>query len=114
LKDRPDDPAFRRRKGGGVQVDPTELSNEELNRLTRRYTINIVHLLAPNRNIPAPDMGTNSQTSAWMMDSYGQIHGHSPACVTGKPVEIGGSLGREADTGRGVSYLISQAQTTWV
>ena len=94
---------------GGVQVDPTELSNEELNRLTRRYTINIVHLLAPNRDIPAPDMGTNSQTMAWMMDAYGQIHGHSPACVTGKPVEIGGSLGREAATGRGVSYLISQA-----
>ena len=93
---------------GGVQVDPTELSNEELNRLTRRYTINIVHLLAPNRDIPAPDMGTNSQTMAWMMDAYGQIHGHSPACVTGKPVEIGGSLGREAATGRGVSYLISQ------
>ena len=94
---------------GGVQVDPTKLSNEELNRLTRRYTINIVHLLAPNRDIPAPDMGTNSQTMAWMMDAYGQIHGHSPACVTGKPVEIGGSLGREAATGRGVSYLISQA-----
>ena len=94
---------------GGVQVDPTELSNEELNRLTRRYTINIVHLLAPNRDIPAPDMGTNSQTMAWMMDAYDQIHGHSPACVTGKPVEIGGSLGREAATGRGVSYLISQA-----
>ena len=94
---------------GGVQVDPTELSNEELNRLTRRYTINIVHLLAPNRDIPAPDMGTNAQTMAWMMDAYGQIHGHSPACVTGKPVEIGGSLGREAATGRGVSYLISQA-----
>ena len=94
---------------GGVQVDPTELSNEELNRLTRRYTINIVHLLAPNRDIPAPDMGTNSQTMAWMMDAYGQIHGHSPACVTGKPVEIGGSLGREAATGQGVSYLISQA-----
>ena len=99
---------------GGVQVDPTELSNEELNRLTRRYTINIVHLLAPNRDIPAPDMGTNSQTMAWMMDAYGQIHGHSPACVTGKPVEIGGSLGREAATGRGVSYLISQAANDMV
>jgi glutamate dehydrogenase (NAD(P)+) len=94
---------------GGVQVDPTELSNEELNRLTRRYTINIVHLLAPNRDIPAPDMGTNAQTMAWMMDAYGQLHGHSPACVTGKPVEIGGSLGRDAATGRGVSYLINQA-----
>ncbi|MBQ11903.1 MAG: glutamate dehydrogenase [Planctomyces sp.] len=94
---------------GGVQVDPTELSTEELNRLTRRYTINIEHLMAPNRDIPAPDMGTNAQTMAWMMDTYGQLHGHSPACVTGKPVEIGGSLGRDAATGRGVSYLISQA-----
>jgi len=94
---------------GGVQVDPTELSTPELNRLTRRYTINIVHLLAPNRDIPAPDMGTNAQTMAWMMDAYGQLHGHSPACVTGKPVEIGGSLGRDAATGRGVSYLINQA-----
>jgi len=94
---------------GGVQVDPTELSTPELNRLTRRYTTNIVHLLAPNRDIPAPDMGTNAQTMAWMMDAYGQIHGHSPACVTGKPVEIGGSLGRDSATGRGVSFLISQA-----
>jgi glutamate dehydrogenase (NAD(P)+) len=94
---------------GGVQVDPTKLSTPELNRLTRRYTINIVHLLAPNRDIPAPDMGTNAQTMAWMMDAYGQLHGHSPACVTGKPVEIGGSLGRDAATGRGVSYLINQA-----
>ena len=94
---------------GGVQVDPHELSVEELNRLTRRYTLNIEHLLAPNRDIPAPDLGTNAQTMAWMMDAYGQLHGHSPACVTGKPVEIGGSLGRDAATGRGVAYLTSQA-----
>ena len=92
---------------GGVQVDPNQLSMAELNRLTRRYTLNIEHLLAPNRDIPAPDMGTNAQTMAWMMDAYGQLHGHSPAIVTGKPVELGGSLGREAATGRGVAYLLS-------
>ena len=87
---------------GSVQCDPSLLSDGELNRLTRRYTINIEHLLAPNRDIPAPDLGTNAQTMAWMMDAYGQLHGHSPAIVTGKPVEMGGSLGREAATGRGV------------
>ena len=92
---------------GGVQVAPNQLSTAELNRLTRRYTLNIEHLLAPNRDIPAPDMGTNAQTMAWMMDAYGQLHGHSPAIVTGKPVELGGSLGREAATGRGVVYLLS-------
>ena len=93
---------------GGVQVDPSSLSVPELNRLTRRYTLNIEHLLAPNRDIPAPDMGTNAQTMAWMMDAYGQLHGHSPAIVTGKPVELGGSLGRESATGRGVSYILGE------
>jgi len=94
---------------GGVQVDPGLLSQSELNRLTRRYTQNIEHLLGPNRDIPAPDMGTNAQTMAWMMDAYGQLHGHSPAAVTGKPVEMGGSLGRESATGRGVAYLLQEA-----
>ena len=94
---------------GGVQVDPGQLSQSELNRLTRRYTQNIGHLIAPNRDIPAPDMGTNAQTMAWMMDAYGQMHGHSPAIVTGKPVEMGGSLGREAATGRGVAFLLQEA-----
>lgn len=94
---------------GGVQCNPNELSMDELNRLTRRYTINIEHLLAPNRDIPAPDLGTNSQTMAWMMDAYGQLHGHTPAIVTGKPVELGGSLGRESATGRGVVYLLKEA-----
>ena len=93
---------------GGVQCDPGRLSVGELNRLTRRYTLNIEHLLAPNRDIPAPDMGTNSQTMAWMMDAYGQLHGHSPAIVTGKPVELGGSLGRESATGRGVAYILQE------
>ncbi|PKB71638.1 MAG: glutamate dehydrogenase [SAR202 cluster bacterium Io17-Chloro-G6] len=94
---------------GGVQVDPGQLSQGELNRLTRRYTLSIEHLIAPNRDIPAPDMGTNAQTMAWMMDAYGQLHGHSPAIVTGKPVEMGGSLGREAATGRGVAILLQEA-----
>ena len=94
---------------GGIQVSPESLSQEELNRLTRRYTINIEHLIGPYRDIPAPDLGTNSQTMAWMMDAYGQLHGHSPAVVTGKPVQIRGSLGREAATGRGVSYLAIEA-----
>ena len=91
---------------GGVQVDPGQLSLTELNRLTRRYILNIEHLIGPNRDIPAPDMGTNAQTMAWMMDAYGQLHGHSPAIVTGKPVEMGGSYGRDSATGRGVAYLL--------
>ena len=94
---------------GGIQVSPENLSQEELNRLTRRYTINIEHLIGPYRDIPAPDLGTNAQTMAWMMDAYGQLHGHSPAVVTGKPVQLRGSLGREAATGRGVSYLAVEA-----
>ena len=59
---------------GGVQCDPGKLSKSELNRLTRRYTLNIEHLLGPNRDIPAPDLGTNAQTMTWMMDAYGQLH----------------------------------------
>ena len=93
---------------GGVQCDPNALSLDELNRLTRRYTTGIEHLIAPHRDIPAPDMGTNAQTMAWMMDAYGLLHGHSPAIVTGKPVELGGSLGREAATGRGVVILLQE------
>ena len=93
---------------GGIQVDPRQLSENELNRLTRRYTRNINHLIAPNRDIPAPDLGTTSQTMAWMMDAYGQMNGHSPAIVTGKPVELGGSLGRESATGRGIAYVLQE------
>ena len=94
---------------GGVQVDPGLLSQTELNRLTRRYLLNIEHLIGPRRDIPAPDMGTNAQTMAWMMDAYGQLHGHTPAIVTGKPVEMGGSLGREAATGHGVAIILQEA-----
>ena len=93
---------------GGVQCDPNALSEDELNRLTRRYTTGIEHIIAPHRDIPAQDMGTNAQTMAWIMDAYGLLHGHSPAVVTGKPVELGGSLGREAATGRGVVILLQE------
>ncbi len=93
---------------GGVQCDPTELSANELNHLTRRYIQNISHLLGINRDIPAPDMGTNAQTMAWMMDAYGQINGHTPGIVTGKPVELGGSVGRESATGRGVFFVLRE------
>jgi len=84
------------------------MSEGELNRLTRRYTMNIEHLLAVNRDIPAPDLGTNSQTMAWMMDAYSQIHGYTPGIVTGKPVELGGSAGRDAATGRGAVYILKE------
>ena len=91
---------------GGVQCDPTTLSEGELNRLTRRYTINIEHFLGVNRDIPAPDLGTNAQVMAWMMDAYSQIHGLTPGIVTGKPVELGGSEGRDSGTGRGVTHVL--------
>ncbi len=94
---------------GGVQCDPLSLSTGELNRLTRRYTTNIEHLIAVNRDIPAPDLGTNAQTMAWMMDAYGQLHGYTPGIVTGKPVELGGSVGREQATGRGVVFVLRSA-----
>ena len=91
---------------GSVKCDPTTLSEGELNRLTRRYTQSIEHFLGVNRDIPAPDLGTNAQVMAWMMDAYSQIHGLTPAIVTGKPVELGGSVGRDSATGRGVTYVI--------
>ena len=87
---------------GGVQCDPREMSSDEIQRLTRRFTSMISYIIGVNRDIPAPDMGTNAQTMAWMMDAYGQKNGHTPGIVTGKPVEMGGSPGREEATGRGV------------
>ncbi len=94
---------------GGVACDPRSMSEGELNRMTRRYVTNIEHILGVNRDIPAPDVGTNPQTMAWMMDAYSLIHGYTPGIVTGKPVEFGGSLGREASTGRGAVYVLSEA-----
>jgi glutamate dehydrogenase (NAD(P)+) len=87
---------------GGVQCEPGVLSGNELQRLTRRFTTMISYIIGVRRDIPAPDMGTNAQTMAWMMDAYGQKYGYEPAIVTGKPVELGGSPGREEATGRGV------------
>ena len=93
---------------GGVQCDPLQLSTTELNRITRRYTQNISHILGVNRDIPAPDLGTNAQTMAWMMDAYGQTYGYTPGIVTGIPVQLGGSVGRESATGLGVFLLLEQ------
>jgi len=93
---------------GGVQCDPGSLTVEELRQLTRRYIQQIAHLIGVNRDIAAPDLGTNAQTMAWMMDAYGQIYGHSPAIVTGKPIELGGSVGRDAAPGRGAVFCLAE------
>lgn len=94
---------------GGVQCDPSKLSLRELQTLTRRFTRAIAPVLGPDRDIPAPDVGTNAQTMAWMMSAYAEDHGYSPGVVTGKPVELGGSLGREEATGRGVALVLGAA-----
>lgn len=94
---------------GGVEVDPTELDEGELEQLTRRFTLAISYILGANRDVPAPDVNTNAQTMAWIMDAFGSRHGHTPAIVTGKPIELGGSLGRDSATGRGVVNVISEA-----
>ncbi len=92
---------------GGVQVDPTGMSQGELQRLTRRFTNGIHHVLGIYRDIPAPDMNTNAQTMAWMMDAFSATHGYSPAIVTGKPLDLGGAPGRDAATGRGCTYVLA-------
>jgi glutamate dehydrogenase (NAD(P)+) len=92
---------------GGVCVDPTKLSRKELEKLTRRYTAEIINVIGPDIDIPAPDINTNSQIMAWMMDVYSMQKGRSvPGVVTGKPIEIGGSVGRESATGMGLFYII--------
>ena len=91
---------------GGVQCDPKLMSVREKERLTRRFTQTISYILGVNRDIPAPDVNTDAQTMAWMMDAYSSRYGYTPAIVTGKPVELGGSFGREAATGRGVVYCL--------
>ena len=91
---------------GGVVVDPKELSRDELERLTRRFAAEIGPLIGPNRDIPAPDLGTDEQIMAWIMDTFSMNAGHSvPGVVTGKPVSIGGSQGRSEATSRGVMYV---------
>jgi glutamate dehydrogenase (NAD(P)+) len=95
---------------GGIRIEPTKYSRLELQRLTRRYTSELVSFIGPQQDIPAPDMGTNAQTMAWLMDTYSQAKGYAiPGVVTGKPIEIGGSLGRVEATGRGVAYTVIEA-----
>lgn len=88
---------------GGVTVDPNTLSDGELQRLTRRFTSMIAPIIGPDKDIPAPDVGTNAEVMGWIMDTYSMLNGHlMPAVVTGKPIELGGSQGRGEATGRGV------------
>ncbi len=95
---------------GGIRVDPAQLSRAEHQALTRRFTMEIISMIGPEQDIPAPDVGTDGQHMAWMMDTYSMAKGYAvPGVVTGKPVEIGGSLGRPESTGRGVVYVIEHA-----
>jgi len=95
---------------GGVRIDPTVLTSHELQRLTRRYTTEIMDMIGPDKDIPAPDMGTNERVMSWLMDTYSQNKGYTvPTVVTGKPVVLGGSLGRKEATGRGLVYLVEAA-----
>ena len=95
---------------GGIRVDPNELSRQEAQALTRRYTTEINMIIGPDKDVPAPDVGTDAQTMAWIMDTFSQERGFAiPGVVTGKPIEIGGSLGRAESTGRGVVYTIQHA-----
>lgn len=95
---------------GGVRIDPTGLTSHELQRLTRRFATEISPIIGPDKDIPAPDMGTNERVMAWIMDTYSQEKGYTvPAVVTGKPVVLGGARGRNEATGRGVVYLIQEA-----
>ena len=88
---------------GGIGVDPFEYSKTELERMSRRFFRAIDPIIGVNVDIPAPDVNTNAQVMSWFMDEYSQLHGYSPAIVTGKPLELGGSAGREAATGKGTA-----------
>jgi glutamate dehydrogenase (NAD(P)+) len=90
---------------GGVTVDSTKLSSLEKEEVIRRWTRTLINVLGPNRDIPAPDLGTDAQTMAWLMDEFHRLEGFQPACVTGKPVGLFGAPGREEATGRGVAQI---------
>jgi glutamate dehydrogenase (NAD(P)+) len=95
---------------GGVVCNPKRLSRDELERMTRRYTTEILNEIGPERDIPAPDVGTDARVMAWIFDTYSMNKGHSVlGVVTGKPITIGGSLGREEATGRGALYVLREA-----
>ncbi|HIC74780.1 MAG TPA: glutamate dehydrogenase [Candidatus Marinimicrobia bacterium] len=93
---------------GGITIDPREFSKRELEQLSRRFFRRISPIIGVNKDIPAPDVNTNAQIMAWFMDEYSQNHGYSPGIVTGKPIDLGGSLGRESATGRGVFFTIRE------
>jgi len=93
---------------GGLQIDPSKYTERELEQVTRRFVNATSHVLGPHRDIPAPDMGSGAQTMAWFFDEYSRRFGHTPAAVTGKPVELGGTPGRESATGRGVAVLTQE------
>jgi glutamate dehydrogenase (NAD(P)+) len=90
---------------GGMNCDPNKLSRGELERLTRKFVQQVHDFIGPDKDIPAPDVGTDAQVMAWIMNEYSKYHGFHPACVTGKPVEFHGSAGREAATGYGVAIV---------
>jgi glutamate dehydrogenase (NAD(P)+) len=91
---------------GGIEVDPTGMSEGEIQRMTRRFMQGIQHVLGVYRDIPAPDVNTNPKVMAWMMDAFSASHGYSPAIVTGKPLDLGGAPGRDAATGRGCVFVL--------
>src|SRR3989449_3760817 len=98
---------------GGIPCDPRKMSAGELERLTRRYTQEMIPFIGPQVDVMAPDLGTNEQIMAWMMDTYSMHVGSTvPSIVTGKPVGLGGSVGRREATGRGVGYLVNRASDT--
>ena len=95
---------------GGVTIDPSKYSQAELERVTRRYTSEILPIIGPEQDVPAPDVGTNEQTMAWIMDTYSQFKGYTvPGICTGKPVSLGGSLGRAQSTSLGVVIMVEAA-----
>ena len=94
---------------GGVNCPARDLDQSELQKIARSFMDKIEKVLGPTRDIPAPDVNTNAQTMAWLMDEYGKLHGHTPAICTGKPIALEGSYGREAATGRGCVYMFREA-----
>ena len=98
---------------GGIGVDPSKYSKTELERMSRRFFRAIDPIIGVNVDIPAPDVNTNAQVMSWFMDEYSQLHGYSPAIVTGKPIELGGSAGREAATGKGTAVITRETAQNW-
>jgi glutamate dehydrogenase (NAD(P)+) len=94
---------------GGINAPAGELERDEIEDITRQFVDKVDTMIGPTRDIPAPDVNTNAQVMAWMMDEYGKLHGHTPAVVTGKPIALEGSYGRESATGRGLVYLFREA-----